>query len=51
LNEVGKPNADENIKELCWLSAGEFEKWIASGKISDGFTIAAYTRAKLKGLI
>ena len=51
LSDVGKPNADENIKKLYWLSAGEFEEWIANEKITDGFTIAAYTRAKLKGLI
>lgn len=51
LSEVGKPNRTESIKKLVWLSKTEFEKWIATGKISDGFTIAAYTRAKLKGLI
>jgi ADP-ribose pyrophosphatase len=51
LSGVGKPNPDENIKEILWLSLKEFEKWIASGKISDGFTMAAYTRAKTKGLI
>jgi ADP-ribose pyrophosphatase len=51
LESIGKPSADESIEKLNWLTVKEFEKWIASGKISDGFTIAAYTRAKLKGLI
>ena len=51
LAEVGKPNADESIKSLFFLSTEEIEKWILAGKINDSFTIAAYTRAKLKGLI
>jgi ADP-ribose pyrophosphatase len=51
LNRVGKANKKESIKEIFWLSVKDFEDWISSGKISDGFTIAAYTRAKLKGLI
>ena len=51
LSKVGKPNKKESIKEIFWLSVKDFEKWIISERISDGFTIAAYTRAKLKGLI
>lgn len=51
LSEVGQPNKAENIKEFVWLTIGDFEDWIESGRISDGFTIAAYARAKLKRLI
>lgn len=51
LSKVGKPNKVESIKKIFWLSLGDFEKWIVKGRISDGFTIAAYTKAKLKGLI
>lgn len=51
LHEVGRPNRAENIKELVWLTIMDFENWIESGRISDGFTISAYARAKLKRLI
>ena len=51
LNSVGRPNENEGIESLVWLSANDLEKWIANGKINDGFTIATYTRAKLKGLL
>jgi len=51
LKKVGKPNIVESIKEIFWLSTNDFESWIADEKITDGFTIAAYARAKLKGLI
>jgi ADP-ribose pyrophosphatase len=51
LSSVGNPNKDEGIESFVWLTVSELEEWITSGKITDGFTIAAYTRAKLKGLI
>jgi ADP-ribose pyrophosphatase len=51
LSSVGEPNEDEGIESFVWLTVRELEEWIADGKITDGFTIAAYTRAKLKGLI
>ncbi len=51
LSTYGKPNEDENIEKLIWLSVKEFEEWIACGKISDGYTISAYTRAKLKNFL
>ncbi len=44
-------NQEIGTDELRWVSVREFEKMIADGEITDGFTIAAYTRAKLKGLI
>jgi ADP-ribose pyrophosphatase len=51
LSSVGEANANEGIDSFVWLTVPELEEWIANGKITDGFTIAAYTRAKLKGLI
>lgn len=51
LSSIGKPNEDEGIESFVWLTVKELEEWIANEKITDGFTIAAYTKAKLKGLI
>jgi ADP-ribose pyrophosphatase len=39
------------VDKFIWVSVAELEKMIAEGDITDGFTIAAYTKAKLKGLI
>jgi hypothetical protein len=39
------------VDKFVWDSIPELEKMIADGEITDGFTIAAYTKAKLKGLI
>jgi ADP-ribose pyrophosphatase len=46
-----KPEINEGIESFCWITFPELEEWIVSEKITDGFTIAAYTKAKLKGLI
>lgn len=51
LKSVGEPQIEEGIKHLNLFSIPEVEKMIAYGEITDGFTIVAYTRAKLKGLI
>ena len=51
LSSVGAANVNEGIESFVWLTVEELEEWIADGKITDGFTIAAYTKAKLKGLI
>ena len=48
---VGEMEVEEGIENPIWVSVSELEKTIADGEITDGFTIAAYTRAKLKGLI
>ena len=48
---VGEMEVEEGIENPIWVSVSELEKMIADGEITDGFTIAAYTRAKLKGLI
>ena len=48
---IGTPNRNEGIESFVCLSVAELETWISDGKITDGFTIAAYTKAKLKGLL
>jgi len=51
LNSFGLPAKDEGIESIFWVSLAELENMIASAQITDGFTIAAYTRAKLRGLL
>ena len=48
---VGATEIQEGIENPIGVSVLELEKMIADGEITDGFTIAAYTKAKLKGLI
>ena len=51
LKSIGKPAQAEGIESYRWVSLGELEEMIATAKITDGFTIAAYTRAKLQGIL
>jgi ADP-ribose pyrophosphatase len=51
LSSVGTANVNEGIDSFAWVTVKELEEWIANEKITDGFTIAAYTKAKLRGLI
>lgn len=51
LASVGLPEKNEGIDAFVWVSLGELETWIADGTITDGFTVAAYAKAKLKGLL
>lgn len=51
LTSIGKPSRQEGIDRCIWVTSSELEKLIHDGKITDGFTIAAYARAKLAGLI
>lgn len=48
---VGEPKLKFGVDKFIWVSVPELEKMIADGEITDGFTIAAYTKAKLKGLL
>jgi len=48
---IGEMEIEEGIANPKWVSVLEIEQMIANEEITDGFTIAAYTRAKLKGLI
>ena len=51
LNSIGKPSRQEGIERFMLVKSSELENFIHDDKITDGFTIAAYTRAKLAGLI
>jgi ADP-ribose pyrophosphatase len=48
---VDKPRLELGVEQFRWVTVIELEEMIANIEITDGFTIAAYTRAKLKGLI
>jgi ADP-ribose pyrophosphatase len=51
LSSVGEVNINEGIRQVIWLSVQELEEWIDEGRITDGFTIVSYVRAKLRKLI
>lgn len=51
LSKVSHVQTEEGIDFFDLFSVSEVEKMIEDGKITDGFTIAAYTRAKLGGLL
>jgi ADP-ribose pyrophosphatase len=44
-------DAEEGIEEVRLVSPGELGRLIRDGEISDGFTMAAYLRATLRGLL
>lgn len=44
-------NEATGADELRWVSVQELETMIANAEVTDGFTIAAYTKAKLRKLI
>lgn len=51
LNSIGKLALQEGIDRSILVTSSELEALIRDGGITDGFTIAAYARAKLAGLI
>lgn len=51
LSSTGAAQQTEAIAQITQLTLAELEAMIAKGEITDGFTIAAYTRAKLQGLL
>ena len=51
LSKVGEPRKAEGIEKIIWVSVKELENMIAKGEITDGFTIGAYTRAKLNNYL
>jgi ADP-ribose pyrophosphatase len=51
LASVGAPNKDEGIERFEWAIVSEMEGLIKSNIVTDGFTIAAFARARLYGLI
>jgi len=46
-----EPEMHEAITQLLPVDVSEFERMIRDGDISDSFTLATYTRAKLRGLL
>lgn len=51
MKSIGEPQLKFGVDKFIWASVSEIEEMIASAEITDGFTIAAYTRAKLRKLI
>ncbi len=51
VESYGDVDTQEAITELLPTSVPEFERMISDNEITDGFTLAAYARAKLKGLL
>lgn len=51
LASIGNPEKNEGIDSFSLMSIHELESKIMQGEVSDGFTIAAYTRAKLRKLL
>lgn len=51
LSSVGETNKDEGIDYFKIISAEKVETMIRNEEITDGFTIAAFTRASLRNLI
>jgi len=47
----GQPDRAEGIAEICAISISDMETMIRDGEITDAFAIAAYTRARLRGLL
>lgn len=50
---TGRPVPDrlEGIDAICRLSPAELDRWIAEGRITDAFTLAAVTAARARGLL
>ncbi len=51
VESYGNVEIEEAITDLLPTSVSEFERMIRDNEITDGFTLAAYVRAKLKGLL
>jgi dTDP-4-dehydrorhamnose 3,5-epimerase len=51
ISKAADVQVDEGIAYYKFFTVPTFEKMIQTQEITDGFTIAAYTRAKLQGLL
>lgn len=51
IEKVGRPQDEEGISDLRKCSPGEVAELISASEITDSFTIGAFTRAWLKGLL
>lgn len=51
VTSYGSPEALEGISEVLPTPVAEFEQMIGQGRLDDGYLLAAYGRAKARGLI
>ena len=51
LEAIGNPALGEGIAEILLVAPAEFENMIASGAITDAFTVAAAYHARLRGML
>jgi ADP-ribose pyrophosphatase len=51
LEEIGAPQIGEGIGAVETFTVAEFEALLLGGEILDAFTVAAYTHARLRGLL
>lgn len=51
LSEIGQPQLSEGIGDIITVTPAEFEGLLRRSEIDDGHAIAAYTHARLKGLL
>jgi ADP-ribose pyrophosphatase len=51
LDGIGEPQLGEAIAAIELFTPAEFEQRLLAGEILDSFTVAAYTHAKLRGLL
>jgi ADP-ribose pyrophosphatase len=47
----GLPQLDEGVEAIEMLTIEEFETMMIQGKIEEAFTIAAFSQARLRGLV
>ena len=51
VSSIGDPQLHEAIMEVVVLTVAEFEQKLLAGEILDSFTVAAFTQARLRGLL
>lgn len=51
LDAIGEPQVGEGIGEIRPVAVAEFESLVRGGEIVDSFTLAAFTHARLRGLV
>lgn len=51
VSSIGEPQLHEAIMEVVVLTVAEFEQKLLAGDIQDSFTVAAFTHARLRGLL
>ncbi len=51
LTEIGRPQLSEGIGDIVRVTPAEFETLLLNGGMEDGHAVAAYAKAKLRGLL